>query len=176
MTHLRRHVDDDAARRGAVGRLEHFPDRSLCHQEGRSNVKREHFIQMRFRYFDKRLGNVHAGVIHEDVESLESNELGSNLPAVGDVADENCSAPASFDDVLLNFFKLASCPAQEKHFGARLSEGTRYHGAKTATGAGHQRNAAIQPERCRKGGTRYRRYRGYGLSPALETRPTSRPA
>ncbi len=50
MTHLRGHIDDAAAFHGTIGCIEHFSDDALCHQEGRTNIEREHFIQMGLRY------------------------------------------------------------------------------------------------------------------------------
>src|SRR5262245_25497358 len=129
---------------------------------------------MRLRYFDEWLRNVHAGVIHQYVEPLESIDLGTKSFTVGYVADEDFRAPASLGDVLLKFFKFALRSANQKHLGSCLSQSKGGHGAKAAAGAGHQRNAAIQPEGSREDwGIRYR---GYGVSPELATRPTSRPA
>ena len=65
---------------------------------------------------------------------------------VGDVADQNSGASAALDDFVLNFFKLALRSAQEKHIGSRLGESKGCHGAKTASGAGDERDAAVQPE------------------------------
>src|SRR5205085_12259916 len=98
-------------------------------------------------------------------ESLESLDRGTKLPTVGYVADENFGVPASFDDVFLNFFKLASRSTDEKNLGSRLSKSKGCYGAKTAAGAGYQRDLPIQPEGCRD--DRDTGYRSYGVSPEL---------
>ena len=125
---------------------------------------------MGLRYFDKRLRNVHAGIIDEYVESVESIECGRQLRAVGDITDEDFRAPASVDDFRLNFFKFASRSAEEEQLGSRLSQSERRDGAKTTAGAGHQRNQAVEPEGFRN--DRCTMYRGYGLSPEVATTPS----
>jgi hypothetical protein len=170
MTHLRGHVDYDPALHGAVGRLEHFSDGYLRHQEGSSDIKREHAIQMRLGYLDKRLRNVYAGVIDKYVEPLEPIDLGTELLTVGYVADERFGAPTSINDVLLNFLKFAARSAKEKHLGSRLSKSKGCRRTKAAAGARNQRDAAVQPEGCRD--DRGTGYRSYGVSPGLATRPT----
>ena len=99
-----------------------------------------------------------------------SIDLGTKLLTVGYVADEDFGAPASLDDVLLNFFKLASRSAKQKDLGSGLSKSKGCYGAKTPAGARYQRDAAVQPERCRD--DRATGYRGYGVSPELATTPT----
>jgi len=159
-------MNDAAAKIATIGMLEHFFCRGLGDQECGTDVERDHIVQVSFGNIDKRLGNIHARVIEQDIEAVEAGEGGIQFGSLGDIANDYARPAFCAHDVCSDFFEFAEGSAEQDQFGTGLGKSERRLRAEAAAGSGDQRDAAIEAKRRRK-----RRGFGLGVCPAYWASP-----
>ena len=102
MTHLRRHVDDDAA---ALG--DHQPRCGLGDDESRSDVQPEQQVEGRFVDFEKGLRPVEAGIVDQDVEAAETGNRVAHRLRAGHVERQRPRLAAARLDLAGDLLELA---------------------------------------------------------------------
>src|ERR1700730_17017979 len=126
---------------------------------------------MRFGDIHERLGNIHSGVVQQDVNAVDAGESRVHLLTFGYVANNYARPASGVGNAFCDLFKFATGPADQDHLGASSSESKRPFGADAAACAGDQRNAAVEAKNWRNCGTVGRGGRGvcrvYRESPEL---------
>jgi hypothetical protein len=123
---------------------------------------------MRFGDIHERLGNIHSGVIQQDVNAIDAGESRVHLLAFGYVANNYARPASGVGDAFCNLFEFATGPADQDHLGASSSESKRPFGADAAASAGDQGDSAVESKGWRDCGTVGRGGRGvYRVSPEL---------
>jgi hypothetical protein len=95
------------------------------------------------------LGNIHSGVIQQDVNAVNAGESGVHLLTFGYVADNYARPASGVRNAFCDVFEFATGPADQDHLGASSSESMRSFGADAAASAGDQRDAAVESKRWR---------------------------
>ena len=146
--------------------LEHFFYRGLGDQECGADVEGDHIVQVSFGNVDKRLGNIHARVIEQDIEALDAGERGMHFGSLGDIASDYARPAFRAGDMFRDLFEFAARSAEQDQFGTGLGESERSLRAEAAASSGDQRDAAIEAKRRRK-----RWGFGLGVCPAYWASP-----
>jgi hypothetical protein len=143
-------MNDAGPKIAAVGMLEHFFYRGLSDQECGADVECDHIVQVSFGNVDKRLGDIHARVIEQDIEALDAGEGGIHFGGLGDIASDDARAAFRAGDMFSDLFEFAARSAEQDQFGTGLGERESRLRAEAAAGSGDQRDAAIEAKRRRK--------------------------
>jgi hypothetical protein len=104
---------------------------------------------MRFGDIGERLGNVHPGVIQQDVQAVHAGEGGMHLLALGHIANDYARAAARVADAFCNLFKFTARSADQDYLGPCFGKSKRSCRADPATCSCNQRDAAIESKRRR---------------------------
>jgi hypothetical protein len=163
-------MNDAGPKIAAIGMLEHFFYRGLGDQECGADVEGDHIVQVSFGNVDKRLGNIHARVIEQDIEAINAGESGIHFGSIGDIASDYARPAFRAGDMCGDLFEFATRSAEQDQFRTGLGESERRLRAEAAAGSGDQRDAAIEAKRRRK---RWGFSWGFGLgvSPAYWASP-----
>jgi hypothetical protein len=114
------------------------------------------------------LGNIHSGVIQQDVNAVNAGESGVHLLTFGYVANNYARPASGIGNAFCDLFEFAAGPADQDHLGASSSESKRPFGADAAACASDQRDAAVESKSWRDCSTFGRGRRGvYRVSPEL---------
>jgi hypothetical protein len=143
-------MNDAGPKIAAIGMLEHFFYRGLGDQECGADVEGDHIVQVSFGNVDKRLGNIHARVIEQDIEAVEAGERGIHFGSIGDIASDYARPAFRAGDMFSDLFEFAARSAKQDQFRTGLGESERRLRAEAAAGPGDQRDAAIEAKRRRK--------------------------
>jgi hypothetical protein len=78
---------------------------------------------MRFGDIHEGLGNIHSGVIQQDVNAIDAGESRVHLFPFGYVANNCARAASGVGNALCDLFEFDAGPADQDHIGAGSSEG-----------------------------------------------------
>ena len=157
-----------AASLRAIGILKHFSHSSLRDQERGANIQGDHIVQMSFRDIHKGLGNIHPGIVQQDIQALDAGEGEVHLLALGHIANDHARATSRFGNAFCDLFEFATRSADQDHFRPGAGESKRSLCAEPATRSRDQCDAAIESKGGRDCRTIGRGRRGiYRGSPEL---------
>jgi hypothetical protein len=91
---------------------------------------------MRFGDIHEGLGNIHSGVIQQDVNAVNAGESRVHLLTFGYVANNNARPASGIGNAFCDLFEFATGPADQDHLGAGSSESKRSFGADAAASTG----------------------------------------